>query len=142
MTTRERSTPSLSKISCCLRPTWLAACVCVEIGTPVARWAFADARRIHPRLVGRALDDSCSDAGVHDPILDVLDEQLSDVIDAPAGGRAEMVWYLPVNSGGHDDLHSAARDHVLHKRNVPPVAGCQVHEGIDATLHDVFELRR
>ena len=78
----------------------------------------------HARLVRRALDDSRSNAGVHDPILDVLDEQLSDVIDAPAGGRAEMVWYLPVNSGGHDDLHSAARDHVLHKRDVPPVAGC------------------
>ena len=44
MTTRLRSTPSSLKMRCWLSPCSLAACVCVEIGTPVRRWALATAR--------------------------------------------------------------------------------------------------
>src|SRR3989454_1173273 len=45
MMTRPRSTPSCAKIACCNSPVRPAAQVCVEIGTPVAFWARADARR-------------------------------------------------------------------------------------------------
>src|SRR5712691_10426111 len=46
MITRRRSTPSCPKIACWARPERPAAQVCVEIGTPVAFWASADARRM------------------------------------------------------------------------------------------------
>src|SRR5437870_4720790 len=44
MMTRRRSTPSCAKIACCASPDRPAAQVCVEIGTPVAFWARAEAR--------------------------------------------------------------------------------------------------
>ena len=44
MTTRDRSTPSSAKMRCCSRPRRVAAWVCVEIGTPVWRCAWATAR--------------------------------------------------------------------------------------------------
>ena len=46
MMTRRRSTPSWAKIACCASPVRPAAQVWVEIGTPVAFWARADARRM------------------------------------------------------------------------------------------------
>ena len=46
MMTRRRSTPSCAKIACCASPERPAAHVCVEIGTPVAFWARAEARRM------------------------------------------------------------------------------------------------
>ena len=46
MMTRPRSTPSCAKIACCASPDRPAAQVWVEIGTPVAFWARADARRM------------------------------------------------------------------------------------------------
>ena len=46
MMTRLRSTPSWAKIACCISPVRPAAQVCVEIGTPVAFWARAEARRM------------------------------------------------------------------------------------------------
>jgi hypothetical protein len=45
MTTRRRSTASCAKIACCASPERPADQVCVEIGTPVACWARAEARR-------------------------------------------------------------------------------------------------
>jgi hypothetical protein len=45
MMTRRRSTPSCAKIACCSSPVRPAAHVWVEIGTPVAFWARAEARR-------------------------------------------------------------------------------------------------
>src|SRR5947199_62626 len=44
MMTRRRSTPSCAKIACCASPDRPAAQVWVEIGTPVAFWARAEAR--------------------------------------------------------------------------------------------------
>jgi hypothetical protein len=46
MMTRLRSTPSCAKIACCASPVRPAAHVWVEIGTPVAFWARAEARRM------------------------------------------------------------------------------------------------
>ena len=46
MMTRLRSTPSWAKIACCASPVRPAAQVWVEIGTPVAFWARAEARRM------------------------------------------------------------------------------------------------
>src|SRR6266478_5972305 len=46
MMTRRRSTPSWAKIACWDSPVRPAAQVWVEIGTPVAFWARADARRM------------------------------------------------------------------------------------------------
>ena len=46
MMTRRRSTPSWAKIACWASPVRPAAQVWVEIGTPVACWARAEARRI------------------------------------------------------------------------------------------------
>src|SRR5947209_5127057 len=46
MMTRPRSTPSCAKIACWASPERPAAQVWVEMGTPVAFWARAEARRM------------------------------------------------------------------------------------------------
>src|SRR5213594_2744983 len=71
MMTRRRSTPSCAKIACCASPDRPAAHVWVEIGTPVAFWARADARRMF-----------CLDAARANALGDVADEQIGRRIDA------------------------------------------------------------
>src|SRR6058998_1129148 len=105
MMTRRRSTPSCAKIACCASPDRPAAQVCVEIGTPVAFWARAEARshgldhRRHAGGVRGALDDARLDAARADAAGDVADEQLGDRVDAVA---TEVPLRHPPDPGGDD----------------------------------------
>ncbi len=110
MTVRPRSTPSSLKTRCWSRPVRFSGKVCVQMGTPVARWARAagskDALvdRVHGRL-GRALDDVRADAGGADALGDVPDHQVGHLL---VGAAHEMEGTLIVEAGGGDDLHARA----------------------------------
>ena len=82
MITRRRSTPSWAKIACCASPVRPAAQVWVEIGTPVAFWARAEARRmfsmtgVTPAVSVAHLMMAALTPLVADALGDVADEQL------------------------------------------------------------------
>ena len=111
MMTRLRSTPSWAKIACCISPVRPAAQVWVEIGTPVAFWARAEARRtlsitgVTPAVSVAHLMMAAFTPLVGDALRDVADEQLGHRVDAVG---AEVALRHPPHAGGDDDVHARA----------------------------------
>ena len=145
MTTRVRSTPSSAKMACCSSPRLVAACVCVEIGTPVCRCACGDGAQHpldpwrHAGFVGGALEDRRLDAGVGDAVLDVADEHLDHGLGSTewcAGPEVVEVHrhvVVGVQAGGDDDVQLGGRGDARDARKVAaqPDDG-EVDDGVDA----------
>ena len=147
MTTRRRSTPSSLKMRCWSRPRSLAACVCVEIGTPVRRCARATARStfstpgVTPFSSVATLRIAALMSVPWMPCLDVVDEA------ARPCGRAsrvrEVVRHLVVRveAGGDDDLHARLLRRFADERDVAAEAEHgEVDDGRDAVRLRLGEL--
>ncbi len=117
MTTRERSTPSSLKMRCCSRPHGSGGRgVCVVMGTPVARWARATARRTrshpgrHAGFIGGAFENSRSHARLRDALTDFpyehLDHGLGSAEDRARSLEVEEHRHVVVgvDAGGDDDI--------------------------------------
>ena len=122
--TRERSTPSSSKISICRGAVSLAGREWAMIGAPGADAGPGD-RAVHlldvlghARLVGGALQERGLDLGALDPLLDVVDEQLRDLRRASRDMKNVRQVVVGVDAGAGHDLKAGLLGDPAHKLDV------------------------
>ena len=144
ITTRDRSTPSSAKIRCCSSPRRVAAWVCVEIGTPVWRWACATARstRSTPGVTpGSSVAHLRIAALMPVPAMPSLmsrDEHLGHGLRAveqrarPAEVEVHRHVVVGVEAGGDDDVEVGGRG---DPRDARDVAAEPDHRQVDDGVH-------
>jgi hypothetical protein len=96
----------------------------------------------HPGLVDRALEERGLDLGPLDPLLDVVDEDVGEVVDVAVGeALGDEGVVLAVDARAHHQLDPGRFDHPLSQPDVT----VEVHAGrlddrLDTVLHRPLHL--